>query len=87
MVESIETDGDSPEAGTRRIELITMVQFALDQLPESYAAALELKYIEGFSSREIAARLRISKEATQSLLARARRAFREVCGEALLTAI
>jgi len=87
VVESIETDGDSPEAGTRRIELITMVQFALDQLPESYAAALELKYIEGFSSREIAARLRISKEATQSLLARARRAFREVCGEALLTAI
>lgn len=85
VVESIETDqhSDSPEAHNQRIELISLVQFALDQLPENYAAALELKYIEGFNSREIAERLRISDQATQSLLARARRAFREVCGEAL----
>lgn len=89
VVESIETEqcGDSPEANTRRIELISLVQFALDQLPEHYAAALELKYIEGFNSKEIAQRLRISDEATQSLLARARGAFREVCGAALHTAM
>jgi RNA polymerase sigma-70 factor (ECF subfamily) len=82
--ESIETSSSAePEAETRRTGLISLIQFALDQLPEHYAAALELKYIEGFNSREIAERLQTSDEATQSLLARARRAFREVCGEAL----
>lgn len=82
-VESMEIHDNSPESGTRRLETISLIQFALDQLPENYALALELKYIEGFDSREIGRRLRISDEATQSLLARARRAFREICGEAL----
>lgn len=87
-VESVETPpGDSPESATRRRELISLVQFTLDQLPEHYARALELKYIQGFNSAEIAGELRISDEATQSLLARARRAFREVCGEALRAAM
>ncbi len=87
VVESIESDGYlEPEAASRRIELISLIQFALDQLPEHYATALELKYIEGFSSREIAQRLQVTDEAIQSILARARRAFREVCGEALHTA-
>ena len=84
VVESIEIDDScEPEADSRRTELIGLIQFALDQLPEHYASALELKYIEGFNSREIAERLQTSDEATQSLLARARRAFREVCSEAL----
>jgi len=84
VVESLETSSDhEPEAETRRTELIGLIQFALDQLPEHYATALELKYIEGFNSQEIARKLQTTDEATQSLLARARRAFREVCGEAL----
>jgi RNA polymerase sigma-70 factor, ECF subfamily len=88
VVESIEVDtAGSPEGDSRRTELISLVQFTLDQLPEKYARALELKYIEGFNSKEIATRLSISDEATQSLLARARRAFREVCGEALHAAM
>ena len=86
VVESVATDS-TPESDNRRIQLIGLVQFTLDQLPEHYAAALELKYIEGCNSKEIAQRLRISDEATQSLLARARRAFREVCGVALRTAM
>ncbi len=87
VVESIEVeDGMSPEADSRRAELISLIQLTLDQLPERYARALEMKYIEGFSSREIGALLQMSDEATQSLLARARRAFREVCGEALRAA-
>lgn len=87
-VESIEThQSDSPEYATRRRELISLVQFTLDQLPERYAQALELKYIQGFNSAEIAGQLSISDEATQSLLARARRAFRDVCGEALQAAM
>jgi RNA polymerase sigma-70 factor, ECF subfamily len=88
IVESIESDPEhSPEKTGRRAEIISLIQFALDQLPENYALALELKYIEGFSSKDIADRLSISDEATQSLLARARRAFRDVCGEALRTAL
>ncbi len=87
VVESLESDSaDDPEAQSRRGELISLIQFALDQLPERYAIALELKYVEGFNSREIARQMQISDEATQSLLARARRAFREVCGEALQAA-
>ncbi len=85
VVESLEApESGEPEAVGRRNELIGLLQLALDQLPERYARALELKYIEGFSSREIAERLDIGDEATQSLLARARRAFREVCGEAVI---
>ncbi len=87
VVESIEVEGaGSPEADSRRMELIALIQAALDQLPERYAGALEMKYIEGLNSREIAKMMQISDEATQSLLARARRAFREVCGEALAAA-
>jgi RNA polymerase sigma-70 factor (ECF subfamily) len=84
VVESIETESSSnPEQLHRRQELITLIQFTLDQLPERYANVLELKYIEGYNSKEIAEKIASSDEATQSLLARARRAFREVCSEAI----
>ena len=86
-VESIEVEPeDSPEEASRRRELLSLIQLTLDQLPELYARSLELKYIDGLSSTEIAGELQISDVATQSLLARARRAFREVCGEALQAA-
>lgn len=88
VVESVEEESSgNPEEETRRSELISLIQFALDQLPERYASALEMKYVEGLNSREIAQKMQISDEATQSLLARARRSFREVCGEALRTAM
>lgn len=74
---------EEPEQGLRRLELAERVRACLDELPERYARALELKYVEGLSSREIAGRFDISDEAVQSLLARARRSFREVCDEQL----
>jgi RNA polymerase sigma-70 factor (ECF subfamily) len=84
VVESLEAPPpDEPESFAKRAELISMVQMALDQLPGRYADALELKYLEGFSSKEIADQLGIGDTAAQSLLARARRAFREVCTVAL----
>ena len=49
----------------------------LDALPRSYAQALEAKYADGLSVAEIAQLLGLSTIATQSLLARARQAFRE----------
>ena len=52
------------------------MQLSLDHLPAKYADALEWKYVEGLSTKEIAARLELGSEAAESLLARARRAFK-----------
>jgi RNA polymerase sigma-70 factor (ECF subfamily) len=68
----------SPERHYRRVEMLRLIQVALDRLPARYGDVLEWKYIEGHSIREISARLDIGAEATQSLLARARRAFADV---------
>src|SRR5262245_14915156 len=54
-----------------------LVQSVLDRLPPSYGDVLEWKYIEGRSVEEIGAKLGIGHTAAQSLLARARTAFRE----------
>ena len=69
---------EGPEANYRRAEGIRLIQVAMDRLPVRYGDVLEWKYIEGRSVKEIAGRLQLGQEATQSLLARARRAFGEV---------
>lgn len=69
---------DGPEANYVRAESIRLIQVAMDQLPPRYGDVLEWKYIEGRSIKEIASRLQLGQEATQSLLARARRAFGDV---------
>ena len=71
---------DCPEKNLQRAELIRLIQVALDRLPPKYGNVLEWKYIEGYSVSEIAVKLRIGNEATQSLLARAKRAFSDVYG-------
>ena len=58
-------------------EVSRLVRAVLDRLPASYGDALEWKYIEGESVEAIGARLGIGTTAAQSLLARARIAFRE----------
>ncbi len=68
----------SPEHHYRRVELLRLIQVTLDKLPPKYGDVLEWKYIEGHSVKEISGRLKIGDEATQSLLARAKRAFAEV---------
>lgn len=68
----------SPDRHYRRVELLRLIQVALDKLPARYGDILEWKYIEGHSIKEISARLDIGPEATQSLLARAKRAFADV---------
>lgn len=50
---------------------------ALDYLPGLYADVLELKYVHEFSVEEIGHRIGRSIKATESLLTRARSAFRE----------
>jgi RNA polymerase sigma-70 factor (ECF subfamily) len=68
----------SPEKYYRRVELLRLIQVALDRLPPNYGNVLEWKYIEGYSIKEISGRLHIGTEATQSLLARAKSGFAEV---------
>lgn len=68
----------SPDRHYRRVELLRLIQVALDKLPARYGDVLEWKYIEGHSIKEISARLGIGPEATQSLLARAKKAFADV---------
>lgn len=68
----------SPERHYRRVELLRLIQVALDRLPPKYGDVLEWKYIEGHSIKEISDHLNIGAEATQSLLARAKKAFAEV---------
>ena len=72
-----DADRGDPEAWARRRELGRLVQVALDHLPARYASALEWKYVEGLTVREIAANFDLSEKATESLLTRARNAFRD----------
>ena len=71
-------DQMSPEHHYRRVEVLRLIQVALDRLPPKYGDILEWKYIEGHSIKDISARLNIGSEATQSLLARAKRSFAEI---------
>jgi len=71
---------DNPEQNYQRAELVRLIQVALDRLPPKYGNVLEWKYIEGYSVSEIAVKLELGNEATQSLLARAKRAFSDVYG-------
>jgi RNA polymerase sigma-70 factor (ECF subfamily) len=77
-LESIEApDRDDPFRGADRAELGRLVHAVLDRLPNRYGEALEWKYVEGHTVEEIGDRLGIGHVAAQSLLARARVAFRE----------
>ena len=69
-------ESEEPEALLLTSERRTLVHVALDRLPAHYAQALEWKYLEGLSVIEIARRLELSPKATESVLTRARGAFR-----------
>ena len=71
---------EDPEKEFQRTELVRLIQVALDRLPPKYGNVLEWKYIEGYSVAEIAGKLNLGNEATQSLIARAKRAFGDVYG-------
>lgn len=66
-----------PERETLRREIVDLVHVALDSLPGRYGLALEWKYLEGESMKEIAIRFATTPKAVESLLSRARAAFRD----------
>ena len=68
---------DEPLQGYKTAETRRLVQSVLDRLPSRYGDVLEWKYIDGRSVEEIGDLLGVGHAAAQSLLARARVAFRE----------
>lgn len=77
-LEAVEApDSDNPVTSLDRAETARLVRSLLDRLPSRYGDVLEWKYVEGLSVDEIGAELGIGHTAAQSLLARARVAFRE----------
>ena len=80
LEEDVACEGDLPEGALARKEKVRHVHATLDLLPPRYARALEWKYVERLPVQEIAERLRLKIKAAESVLTRARRAFREVYG-------
>jgi RNA polymerase sigma-70 factor (ECF subfamily) len=72
-----QVESDDPEAAFHKRELAALVQLTLDHLPGRYGEVLEWKYIHGLSVDEIAERLGVGYKAAESLLTRARAAFRD----------
>ena len=67
---------EDPEQEYRRSELSRLVHATLDHLPGRYGEALAWKYLEGRSVEEIGVQLGLGYKAVESLLTRARQAFR-----------
>ena len=76
-LESIGAGAEPPDAGLTRADTGRIVQLALDHLPPRYSRALEWKYLEDLSVDAVAARLQCTPKAAESLLTRARDAFRD----------
>ena len=72
---------ESPEMAAERDEQQRAIREILDAIPSKYADALEWKYVDGCSVQEIAARLGVSEKAAESVMTRARNAFRDAYEE------
>ena len=78
QLEALSARADGPHQELERREHARLVQHTLDNHPPPYGAVLEWKYIQGLTMQEIAERLGgRSVKAIESLLTRARGAFRE----------
>lgn len=72
----LSASGNDPDVAAYQAELSQLVKVALDHLPALYADTLECKYVHGYSVRDIADRIGKSEKATESILSRAKTAFR-----------
>ena len=70
-------EGTDPHVALDRQQQASLIQRVLDELPAHYGSVLEWKYIDELPVQAIADRLGIRLPAAESLLARARRAFRD----------
>ncbi len=67
---------ERPEVAVWQDDMRRLIQATLDVLPDHYGDVLEWKYVDGLPVQEIAQRLAIGPKAAESLLTRAREAFR-----------
>jgi len=81
LLDSLAAPDADPAQLSYRQEVLRLVQVVLDRLPPRYGNALEWKYVEGVSVDVIATRFGVQHAAAQSLLQRARLAFREMFEE------
>src|SRR5262245_5888268 len=77
VLESLPAGLDDPESELLRREVGRLVHVVVDHLPPHYSQVLEWKYSDGLSVKQIAANLGTSPKAAESLLTRARLAFRD----------
>lgn len=68
---------NDPQVAVHKTDVARLVKVAMDHLPAVYADALERKYVHEMSVSEIGASIGKSTKATESILTRARAAFRE----------
>ena len=76
-LESLFANDFQPESARRREEIAHFVRTTLQYLPTKYATALEMKYVQGCSVEEVGNAFGIGEKAAESLLSRARVAFKE----------
>jgi RNA polymerase sigma-70 factor (ECF subfamily) len=72
-----ESQRGSPEESASRRELIRALEYAIDELPHPYRAALVLRYVEDLDTDEAAEWLGVSEGNLRVLLHRARLLLRE----------
>jgi RNA polymerase sigma-70 factor (ECF subfamily) len=68
---------EEPESYMGNEQVRRLVRGILDHLPTHYGDVLEWKYIQGLSVKEIALRLQVAPKAAESVLSRARVAFKQ----------
>jgi RNA polymerase sigma-70 factor (ECF subfamily) len=76
LAQALVAPGDSAEDAALHRERAAKVHETLDALPPDYGRVLEWKYLEDLPVEEIARRLERHPKAAESLLTRAREAFR-----------
>jgi len=76
---------ERPEVVAWQDDMRRLIQATVDVLPTRYGDVLEWKYIDGLPVQEIARRLAIGPKAAESLLTRAREAFRAAMLDMVVT--
>ncbi len=75
------TDGRQPDTIFDEQERLRIMRRALGELPRKQQIAFVLKHVDGFSQKEIAAVLKISEGAVESLISRAKGNLRKRLGK------
>jgi RNA polymerase sigma-70 factor (ECF subfamily) len=84
LLAELEADGLTPSRVIARDEAAALLQVSLARLPQQYGEAIRLRYLEGLSEDEAAARLGQSPDALRGLCFRAKKKLREAMGKSSL---